>query len=337
MPSVYRGPKCRQQVREWCLEQFGESGVPHHRRGISTGAGTTSVVTAGPDPAAASPSVVLVPGTNTNGAVYRHVAEALAARWPTVVLDVPGQPGLSADARPRRGRSVWYGRWLTEALEQAVPGKALVVGHSLGGAITLASASPRIVGRVVLSSAGLVRLLVPPAVVAATVPWLVRPTVPRAARVLGHMVAPGGRVPDVLAEWMALAARCCHSSFAPPRCRRGYWPSGGLCRAWWPRDGTTSSCRRGVWGLLHSGTWAPGCTSWRARGICSWTRRLTRSSRWSSRPWPHCAGMPHRLRMFPFDDLARGVGSVRRWDLGRTGKMRSRPCAHVTWRWNTSR
>ncbi|GAA3812546.1 alpha/beta fold hydrolase [Streptomyces chiangmaiensis] len=216
MPSVYRGPKCRQQVREWCLEQFGESGVPHHRRGISTGAGTTSVVTAGPDPAAASPSVVLVPGTNTNGAVYRHVAEALAARWPTVVLDVPGQPGLSADARPRRGRSVWYGRWLTEALEQAVPGKALVVGHSLGGAITLASASPRIVGRVVLSSAGLVRLLVPPAVVAATVPWLVRPTVPRAARVLGHMVAPGGRVPDVLAEWMALAARCCHSSFAPP-------------------------------------------------------------------------------------------------------------------------
>ncbi|MDX2681692.1 hypothetical protein [Streptomyces soliscabiei] len=47
-----------------------------------------------------------------------------------------------------------------------------------------------------LSSAGLVRLLVPPAVVAATVPWLARPTVARTARVLRRMVAPGGRVPD---------------------------------------------------------------------------------------------------------------------------------------------
>ncbi|MFD5522009.1 alpha/beta fold hydrolase [Streptomyces sp. NPDC127066] len=216
MPSVYRSPKCRQQVREWCLKRLDEWGVPHHRQEISTAAGTTSVVTVGPDPAAASPTVVLVPGTNTNGAVYRHIAEALAARWPTVVLDVPGQPGLSTDIRPRRGRSAWYGQWLTEALEQTVPGKALVVGHSLGGAIVLASASPRIAWRVVLSSAGLVRLLVPPAVMVATVPWLIRPTVPRAARMLRPMVAPGGRVPDELAEWMCLVARCCRSSLAPP-------------------------------------------------------------------------------------------------------------------------
>ncbi|WP_245607772.1 alpha/beta fold hydrolase [Streptomyces prunicolor] len=138
------------------------------------------------------------------------------ARWPTVVLDVPGQPGLSADIRPRRGRSAWYGQWLTEALEQTVPGKALVVGHSLGGAIVLASASPRIAGRIVLSSAGLVRLLLPPAVMVRTVPWLTRPTVPRTARMLRPMVAPGGRVPDELAEWMCLVARCCHSSLAPP-------------------------------------------------------------------------------------------------------------------------
>ncbi|WKX13893.1 alpha/beta fold hydrolase [Streptomyces sp. NL15-2K] len=216
MPSIYRGSKCRQQVRDWCLERLGEWGMPHRRREIDTAAGVTSVLTVGAAPVAESPTVVLVPGTNTNGAVYRHVAQALAVRWPTVVLDVPGQPGLSADIRPRRRRSAWYGRWLAEALEEVVPGPALVVGHSLGGAIVLACPSPRIAGRVLLSSAGLVRLLVPPAVVAATVPWLARPTAPRAARVLGHMVAPGGGVPDELAEWMALVARCCRSSLAPP-------------------------------------------------------------------------------------------------------------------------
>lgn len=190
--------------------------MPHRRREIQTQAGVTSVLVVGPEPTAASPTVVLVPGTNTNAAVYRHLVQALAVRWPTVVLDVPGQPGLSADVRPRRGRPSWYGRWLTEALEQVVPGPAVVVGHSLGGAVVLASDSPRIACRVLLSSAGLVRLLVPPVVVAATVPWLVRPTAPRAGRVLRHMVAPGGSVPDELAEWMTLVARCCHSSLAPP-------------------------------------------------------------------------------------------------------------------------
>lgn len=134
-----------------------------------------------------------------------------------MVLDVPRRPGPSTDIRPRRRRSVWYRQWLTEALEQTVPGKALVIGHSLGGAIVLASASPRIAWRVVLSSAGLVRPLVPSAVMVATVPWLTRPTVPRTARMLRPMVAPGGRVPDELAECTALARRgCCHSSLAPP-------------------------------------------------------------------------------------------------------------------------
>ncbi|MDX2757140.1 alpha/beta fold hydrolase [Streptomyces europaeiscabiei] len=216
MPSLYRGAECQQRVRNWCLEQLDEWHLPHQRHEIPTTAGVTSVITVGPEPAPAAPTLVLVPGTNTNGSTYRHISEALAAHWPTVVLDVPGQPGLSADVRPRRGRSLWYGRWLIETLEQVVPGPAVVVGHSLGGAIVLAADSPRIVGRVLLSSAGLVRLLVPPAVVAATVPWLVRPSVPRAARVLRRMVAPGGRVPDELAEWMALVARCCHSSLAPP-------------------------------------------------------------------------------------------------------------------------
>lgn len=190
--------------------------MPYRRREIQTAAGVTSVLLVGPEQVAASPTVVLVPGTNTNGAVCRHLAGALAARWPTVVLDVPGQPGLSADVRPHRGRSAWYGRWLTDALEQAVRGPALLVGHSLGGAVVLASDSPRIAGRLLLSSAGLVRLRVPAGVVAATVPWLARPTLPRSARVLRRMTASGGRVPDELTEWMTLVARCCHSSLAPP-------------------------------------------------------------------------------------------------------------------------
>ncbi len=215
MESIYRSAAGRQQVRDWCEERLDGWDTAHTRSEVATSAGRTHVVTAGPDPDGASPSVVLVPGTNMNTATCLRAVEVLSARRRTVVLDVPGQPGLSAERRPGRARATAYGRWLGEALEAAAPGPSVVVGHSLGGAIALACASPQIAGRVLVSTAGLVRLRVGPAVLAATVPWLVRPTAPRAARLLRQMAAPGSPVPDELADWMSLVGRCCRSSLAP--------------------------------------------------------------------------------------------------------------------------
>ncbi|MBC7303642.1 MAG: alpha/beta hydrolase [Nocardia sp.] len=215
MPSVYKNSDCQRRVREQCIDRIDAWDCAHERWEISTAAGSTSVVAAGPAPVRAEPTIVLVPGTNMNAAVSLNVAGALAQRRRTVVLDVPGQPGLSADRRPRRGRTSWYGQWLTEALEKTVPGPAVVVGHSLGGAIALACPSPQITGRVLLSPAGLVRLSVTPPVLAATLAWLGRPTTTHTHTLLRRMVAPGNRVPEELIDWMTLVARCCHSSLAP--------------------------------------------------------------------------------------------------------------------------
>ncbi|MBT2509382.1 alpha/beta hydrolase [Streptomyces sp. ISL-98] len=203
--SIYKSNSDRTRVRRWCAERLDAWGVDHARRELTTSAGITS----------GAPSIVLLPGTNMNAAVSLAAVTVLSADWHTVVLDVPGQPGLSGDWRPRRGRISWYGNWLSEALERAVPGPALVVGHSLDGAIALACSSLRITGRVLVSPAGLTRLRVSPSVVAATVPWLVSPSVRRARRLLNHMVAPGRLVPGALATWMDMVATCCHSSLAP--------------------------------------------------------------------------------------------------------------------------
>jgi pimeloyl-ACP methyl ester carboxylesterase len=215
MTSVYKSANGRRQVRDWCASRIEAWEVAHRCWEVPTVAGITSVVSAGPDPVGGEPSVVLVPGTNMNAAVCLGMAKLLAARWHTVVLDVPGQPGLSADRRPRRRRTAWYGQWLAEALDRSVDGPALVVGHSLGGAIALACPSAQITGRVLVSTAGLVRLAVTPPVLAATVPWMARPTAARTERLLRRMVAPGAPVPDELTEWMTLVARCCRSSLAP--------------------------------------------------------------------------------------------------------------------------
>ncbi|PCG84743.1 alpha/beta hydrolase [Streptomyces sp. WZ.A104] len=215
MPSVYRSTAAQQEVRRWCLSRLDAWHVAHVRREVATSAGPTSVVTLGPEPRGGAQAVVLLPGTNMNAALCPAIAEALAREHRVVILDLPGQPGLSSGRRPRAGRTDWYGRWLSEVLPLVVREPAVVVGHSLGGAVALAGDSPLIAGRVLLSSAGVTRLRVPVPLVSATVPWLLRPSVPRAEELLRHMSAPGRAVPGHLSAWMDLVARCCRTSLAP--------------------------------------------------------------------------------------------------------------------------
>ncbi|WP_282687431.1 MULTISPECIES: alpha/beta hydrolase [unclassified Streptomyces] len=215
--SVYKNDNAQREVRSWCVRRIADWGIPHVRSEVVTSAGVTGVVTTGPEPRDGEPSVVLLPGTNMNAALCLPLVEELARARRVVVLDLPGQPGLSAGRRPRVRRMAWYGNWLTEALTQSVPGPAVVVGHSLGGAVALASDAPRIVGRVVLAGAGIFRLRVPAPLLAATVPWLLLPSVARSAALLREMAAPGwGEPPGHLSAWMHLVARHCRTSLAPP-------------------------------------------------------------------------------------------------------------------------
>lgn len=162
-----------------------------------------------------SPAVVVLAGTNFNAATCLPWATALARRWSVWVLDVPGQPGLSAAERPGRGGLAWYGRWLGEFLDRAGTGPVVILGHSLGGGIALACDSPWVAGRVLIAPAGVVRLRVTGSVLAATMPWLTRPTGSRSARLLRLMHGPGHQPSPVLTEWMTLVARECRSSLAP--------------------------------------------------------------------------------------------------------------------------
>jgi len=214
--SVYRDAMAQLEVRRWCEGRIADWGTSHVRGEVVTSAGVTSFVTAGPEPRDGEPGVVLLPGTNMNAALCLPLVGALARGRRVTVLDLPGQPGLSAGGRPRVRRMTWYGQWLSEALERAAPGPAVAVGHSLGGAVALASGSAQIVGRVLLSSAGITRLRVPAPLLAATVPWVLRPSVARSTALLRHMAAPGdGATPGDLSTWMDLVARCCRTSLAP--------------------------------------------------------------------------------------------------------------------------
>ncbi|MFE4620115.1 alpha/beta fold hydrolase [Streptomyces sp. NPDC056747] len=183
---------------------------------FEAGGAETHVVVAG----SGGPTVVVVPGTNFNAATCLPLATALATRYRTVLVDVPGQPGLSSGERgPGEGRLDWYGAWLSGVLEACASGPVIVLGHSFGAAIALSSASPRIDGQILVSPGGLTGLRLTPGVLGASAAWLAVPGPRHSAWLLRTMYGTGGTPRPALVDWMTLVARHARSSGAPGRAR----------------------------------------------------------------------------------------------------------------------
>ncbi len=94
--------------------------------------------------------VVLVHGIRLSGAAWTMVADRVADRHPVIAVDLPGHG-------PRRGEKFTLGA-ATDTVRAAIDsvgGRAMVVGHSLGGYVGVASAAAapgKVVGLVVAGS-----------------------------------------------------------------------------------------------------------------------------------------------------------------------------------------
>uniref|UniRef100_A0AAU2JKA0 Alpha/beta hydrolase n=1 Tax=Streptomyces sp. NBC_00049 TaxID=2903617 RepID=A0AAU2JKA0_9ACTN len=213
MDSIYRSTTGRELIRRWCLDQLAAWPVPHERRTVTAKGAPTHVVLAG----SGATTVVFVPGTNFNAAASLPLATALVAAGHRVLLvDVPGQPGLSSGERGfSGGRSSWYGAWLSEVIGKISSEPVMVMGHSFDAAIALSSDCPRIDRLVLVSPGGLTRLRLTPTVLAASAAWLLRPAPTHSTRLLRAMLAPGHSPRGELVDWMTLVARHARSSGAP--------------------------------------------------------------------------------------------------------------------------
>jgi pimeloyl-ACP methyl ester carboxylesterase len=212
MPSVYKNARGQRAVRTWCSETLARADFPITSTTLNVSVGRVELTSAGKD----RPQVIMLPGTAFNAAVALPWLRALSARWATTVVDLPGQPGLSDPQRPRRARLSWYGRVLDEVLASMDADGVVLVGNSLGAAVALATNSPRVAGRALVSPAGFIRLSVDPKVVLASADWLLRPTIERTRRMLRLFVAPGTEPPETEVEWMTLMSASCRSTLAPP-------------------------------------------------------------------------------------------------------------------------
>ncbi|MCC3763484.1 alpha/beta hydrolase [Glycomyces sp. TRM65418] len=212
MHSPYKSAADRAVVTRWCRHRLDAWPVPHRRDTVEFADAAVHLTFVGTGP----PEIVYVPGTNFNAAAGLDVAAALGRRRPTVIVDLPGQPGLSSAGRPRAAHRGWYGRKLAEALEAAAIDRAVAVGHSLGAAVLLACDSDRLSGRVLLSPAGLVPLRVDARMAALSLRWMLAPTPERTQAMLEGFTAPGVQPPEPIVQWLNLVASHCKSTLAPP-------------------------------------------------------------------------------------------------------------------------
>lgn len=109
-------------------------------------------------------SLILVHGAGSSATIWDPLIERLGGRWP---VQAPNLPGHGGDPGPRRESIREYATWLEAYLSERVDGPAVLVGHSMGGAIALEVAlrrRPELAGLVLVSTGA--RLRVAPEVLA---------------------------------------------------------------------------------------------------------------------------------------------------------------------------
>ena len=209
--SIYRSTAGRDAIRAFAVDALDRWDVDHSRDHMASTLGPTHIVTAGDgDP------LVLLAGTNFCAATSLELIGMLVATHRVLAIDLPGQPGLSHDERPRRPRDA-YGSWLADLLPRITDAPAVLVGHSLGARVVLqaVAAGAPAAGMLLIDPAGLIRLRVTPRVMAPTLPWLRRPDADTSEVLLRMMMAPGHGPPPSLTTWMSLVGRHVRTSLAP--------------------------------------------------------------------------------------------------------------------------
>jgi pimeloyl-ACP methyl ester carboxylesterase len=106
---------------------------------VPTEQGETFVIASGPKDA---PPVLLLHGSASNSASWMGDAALLTQRFRVYAVDMIGEPGLSAPARPPLATHV-YADWLGEVMAGLGVTRAALVGISLGGWLALEYATRR--------------------------------------------------------------------------------------------------------------------------------------------------------------------------------------------------
>ena len=137
--DIYRTPPGRQAVEAAYEELLRRWPVPARRLTVPTRLGDTFVIASGPEE---GPPLVLLHGSGTNAAMWIADVPTWAGHFRVYAVDIVGEPGLSAPARPPLGSDDYAG-WLDDVFDTLGLARASLLGASLGGWLALDYATRR--------------------------------------------------------------------------------------------------------------------------------------------------------------------------------------------------
>src|SRR5512139_3195860 len=131
MSTIYKSAEGATAVRNAYRDVLRRWPVPNEQLTVPTRQGETFVIAGGPPDA---PPVILLHGSTANSSAWMGDVAAWSERLRVYAVDVIGEPGLSAPARPVMASDAYAG-WLDDVLDGLGLGleRAAVVGMSLGG------------------------------------------------------------------------------------------------------------------------------------------------------------------------------------------------------------
>ena len=144
--SVFKSAEGRAEIRAYY--QTVLAGLPLKQNIVDTPFGQTFVLEAGN---AGHPPILLLHGSCSNSAAWLGDLFALCERFRVFAVDIPGEPGNSAEYR-LDFQSDAHARWLCAVMDALALPRAAIAGNSMGGWIALqfATAYPALVSALAL-------------------------------------------------------------------------------------------------------------------------------------------------------------------------------------------
>lgn len=154
--SIFKNTAAQETVMALYDELLANWPVAYESIRVATRHGDTHVIVSGD---AQAPPLILLHGAGSNAMMWGGDVVAYSANYCVYAVDLPGEPGRSAQNRPPMD-SPAYAEWLQDVLDGLGIGRAVLVGISRGGwmALKFAVTDPeRVAALVLMCPAGIAK------------------------------------------------------------------------------------------------------------------------------------------------------------------------------------